>query len=471
MKKTQLALALLTSLSIIACSSGSNDQPGENAQLVALRNEKAANDKKVAELEERIKTLQSEKSALTSAQEALEKAKAALETDKQNLEKLLAEQSAITPAQMQVLTQEIADKSKQVSDLQTTVANQVNQIASLQKQVADLVADEESRLKAEEAAKRAQEAKEAAEKALAEQEAAAKAAKEAEERQKQEDAAKQAAEEARKQAESEKLAKQAIVAQYASSYYADKEDSLVYKTLTDESAKQAFIDEVKGRNNLTAGNCATTDRSVCSKKTQAGTVIQSYQQSYAGYAVIRETAPRDENMEETLAQASTPNNAFVYYVEQPTADKNAIVEGTYKGMVSYSRRNTGVVTSNGNLVLNVKGDQISGKVTTGVGARARDVITFNQGQIQQQGNQVNFNGSVTFHNGSFANDDKADFSGSYRGTFGGETGQQVAGVFESESTQAVERKDANGVSVLDAKGHRIYDAQKSVQGAFLAERE
>lgn len=475
MNKTRIAFACFTAFSIIACSSGSNEQPGEDAQLVALRNSQAIAAQKIADLEAKIKTLQEEKSTLNNAQEALQKAKQALEVDKQALAAKLAESAGGNPVEIQALRQEIADKAKQVTSLQQTIADQTAQIARLQSQVVDLTSDTEAKAKAEKeaqaAAEKAQKEKEAADKAKAEQDAAQKAVEEAAAQQAKNEAEKQAALEAQKKAEAEKLAKEAIVKQYATRYFSGKPESVTYQILTDEAKKADFIADVKKKTNLSAGNCAAGTRGLCSSSLPVGTIVQSYTQSYAGYAVIREKLSNQEK-EESQEQASMPNNSYVYYVDTPTTDKSMVKEGyEYKGMVSYSRQNKAPVVSNGALTLKVHDNQISGKVTTGTGSKARDVMVFDNANIVQNEGRIDFSGNVTFKAASFSNKEKADIDGTYRGTFAGANAEQVVGVFESNHNEAVKRVNEDGSDFIDAKGHRIFDADKSVQGAFWGTRE
>ena len=240
--------------------------------------------------------------------------------------------------------------------------------------------------------------------------------------------------------------------------------------MTDDNQKQKFIDEAKNKTNLTAGPCSVSTKSSCSNSNQPGTMIQSYTQSYAGYAVIREKL-RNVDVEETQEQASMPANSYIYYVDTPTTDKKQVVDATYKGMVSYSRKNTGAVTSNGALTLNVKDDHINGNVITGVGTKQKEVMAFNNAEIKQTNGRVEFAGDVTFRASSFSNKDKKDFDGVYHGEFAGANAEQVVGVFESKDNAAVKRLKDNGSDYLDSNGYRVYDADKAVQGAFWGSKE
>lgn len=244
------------------------------------------------------------------------------------------------------------------------------------------------------------------------------------------------AEEAEKLKEAQYQANVATVKNYSNSYFAN-DSSAIYKYLTDETEKAKLIATINSQSNISDGTCASTNTSktqgACSTALEKGTVLGSYKQSYSSYAAIREDYNKDiENV---------PSNSYVYMVSTPTLDKNAVVDATYKGQVSYSYRNRPAITTIDGLTLNVKDATISGNVVeTTVSGSGKvtntTVMTFNDGAISASDEKVAFSGDVTFHYGSraFNTSTKADFNGTYKGQFAGANAEEVVGTFESTGT-------------------------------------
>lgn len=489
-----VAVAILFSLGVTACSTGSSEKPGEDARTVALRTQAIQNQEKIKELEAqktelngKVETLEKQKAELeqkvSSLTTNLENSKTELATLQNKLAETVANNNSATNQEVSNLQKQIADKTAEIATLNSQIANQTAELAektvqaqkqaeevlALKKQVVELASDAETKAKAEAEAKAAEEA---ANKAKAEAEAAKKAAEEqaqveklakeaaeaeakaAEEAKKVAEAkaaeeAKKAAEEAANKAKEEAEAKaaqeaaaqlavqkaqtEARFARYANSTFAKDENSRIYKAMSSEDAYKALVTDAKTKMDFPAA-CAA--RNGCGKTEAVGSVLASQKtSSYAGYAVLR-----DEYLD------NKPINAFFIYNEKPTTDKAQIVNATYKGKVSYSRQFLPNVNTNENLVLNVTDMQISGKVTNTTGSGVvNDVITFNTANIDANSDgAMAFNGSVTFHAKRFGNAE--NLSGSYKGEFAGDNAEHVIGTFESKGT----------------------DKASSIQGAFSA---
>lgn len=475
-----VAVAILFSLGVTACSTGSSEKPGEDARTVALRTQSIQNQEKIKELEAqktelngKVATLEKQKAELeqkvSSLTTNLENSKTELATLQNKLAETVANNNAATNQEVSNLQKQIADKTAEIATLNSQIASQTSELAektaqaqkqaeevlALKKQVVELASDAETKAKAEAEAKAAEEAAnkakaeaEAAKKMAEEQAQAEKLAKEAAEEAKKaaeakaaeeaankakEEAEEKAAQEAAAQLAAQKAQTEARFARYANSTFAKDENSRIYKAMASEDAYKALVAEAKTKMDFPAA-CAA--RNGCGKTEAAGSVLASQKtSSYAGYAVLR-----DEYLE------NKPINAFFIYNEKPTTDKAQIVNATYKGKVSYSRQFLPNVNTNENLVLNVTDMQISGKVTNTTGSGVvNDVITFNTANIDANSDgAMAFNGSVTFHAKRFGNAE--NLSGSYKGEFAGDNAEHVIGTFESKGT----------------------DKASSIQGAFSA---
>lgn len=482
-----VAVAILFSLGVTACSTGSSEKPGEDARTVALRTQSIQNQEKIKELEAqktelngKVATLEKQKAELeqkvSSLTTNLENSKTELATLQNKLAETIANNNAATNQEVSNLQKQIADKTAEIATLNSQIASQTSELAektaqaqkqaeevlALKKQVVELASDAETKAKAEAEAKAAEEAAnkakaeaEAAKKVAEEQAQAEKLAKEAAEAEAKaaeeakkvaeakaaEEAANKAKEEAEEKAAQEAAAQlaaqkaqiEARFARYANSTFAKDENSRIYKAMASEDAYKALVAEAKTKMDFPAA-CAA--RNGCGKTEAAGSVLASHKtSSYAGYAVLR-----DEYLE------NKPINSFFIYNEKPTTDKSQIVNATYKGKVSYSRQFLPNVNTNENLVLNVTDMQISGKVTNTTGSGVvNDVITFNTANIDANSDgAMAFNGSVTFHAKRFGNAE--NLSGSYKGEFAGDNAEHVIGTFESKGT----------------------DKASSIQGAFSA---
>ncbi len=152
----------------------------------------------------------------------------------------------------------------------------------------------------------------------------------------------------------------------------------------------------------------------------------SHKQSYSGYAVIRET----------YGSATAPANSFVALPNVPTTDRKVVVDATYKGQASYSSKFNPNVLTRGDFTLTVKGDSVSGVVNNPptMNGDIFPLVTFKDGAINATSAGVTFNGvaefSGRFFNGGAKN---PDLPGTYHGAFAGKNGEEVVGVFETNS--------------------------------------
>lgn len=206
----------------------------------------------------------------------------------------------------------------------------------------------------------------------------------------------------------------------ASSYFAGQTGSYTYKYLTDETERAKLISAINEKSNMTS-SCNNNSSSICYKTTEAGTLLGVYKQSYSSYAVIREGYDADHN---------TPSNSYIYIVGTPLADKSLALNATYKGQAAYTRKNFPNIVTQADFELTVSDTQVSGRINKANGDTA---VTFNQGDITVENNTVGFNGTATFHKGSFSNSADADFSGTYQGAFAGANAEEVVGIFESDN--------------------------------------
>jgi hypothetical protein len=225
--------------------------------------------------------------------------------------------------------------------------------------------------------------------------------------------------------------------------------SQAYKYLTDESAKQELLNKISTMSNLT-GPCTSARGSNCASSLPSGTVVAAYKQSYSNYAIIREPYNADNRVK--------PANSFVYLVTHatPETNKTAALNATYKGQASYSRNNFPNIVTRNDLILTTTDSTIQGVLNAEPTSRGLvyPVITFNAGQINVSGGNVNFSGNALFHarffnSSSSGNGNDQDLTGSYAGVFAGSNAEEVVGTFETGN----------------------YSDEKAVQGAFIGRKQ
>lgn len=218
--------------------------------------------------------------------------------------------------------------------------------------------------------------------------------------------------------------------------------------LNTEEGIQKLLADMNERANFTIAACGSATG--CNNNLAAGTLLGKYQQSYTGYAAIRgETSTETD----AAGHRSKPMNSFVALVMEPTTNRAAVVDAEYKGMVSYSRQNSGTVVNRDTLTMRVQGSQISGEVVSINNKNESDtVMRFNPAEIRSENNQVAFNGSAVFYPRYFGASDYKDYDnqieGVYQGQFGGANAEEVVGTFNSNNTSY----------------------ETSVQGAFAAKK-
>lgn len=506
---TNVAVAILLSLGVTACSSSGGDSGLKNLQDAGISGTKAEKTKaKVnnetsekgddytsntlatadviakAKAEIAAKAAKAEQEKLAEqkrqAEEIARKEQerlAAEETAKKEQERLAAEEAA-RKEQARLAAEETARKEQEHLAAEEAAKKEQERLAA--EEAAKLAAAEEARkeaerLAAEAEAKRTAEALAAAEEAkklaaqkeaerLAAEESAKKAAEELarlEEERKAEIArleAERKAEEAR--LEAERKAKEEAEAQKVAEELARKTevDNQITKKLgsafamTAGSASYEYLNDDAQKAKLAeilekdTSQCKTETGTKCAKNAQKGDVIFSDKLSYAGYAIIRE---------ESANVDSTPQNAYVVSVFTPTTDKATVVDATYKGQAVFTSKNTtnytgytqktGYITE---LTLNVKNNVVSGDLKRTTGKQHATLVTFNDAAVQEGNNAVVFTGEAVFHGKALALKEKTDQAGVYRGQFAGAKAEEVVGTFETKSTE----KD------------------NSVQGAFMGTR-
>lgn len=182
-------------------------------------------------------------------------------------------------------------------------------------------------------------------------------------------------------------------------------------------------------------------------KLPEGTVLSTSANQYGGYAVIRET------YSDTIGGGDQPFNRYVAVAKSATADKNAVVDATYKGTAAYSTGNMITLMEKTNqgeyqfeLTLNVKDNAVSGGITnTNAGIQEKraelgqpvEMISFKQTAVSVKDNVVGFNGDAQFNYGwGFLPSANGDGKGTYQGTFTGENAEEVVGTFSTLDTQA-----------------------------------
>lgn len=182
-------------------------------------------------------------------------------------------------------------------------------------------------------------------------------------------------------------------------------------------------------------------------KLPEGTVLSTSANQYGGYAVIRET------YSDTIGGGDQPFNRYVAVAKTATADKNAVVDATYKGTAAYSTGNMITLMEKTNqgeyqfeLTLNVKDNAVSGGITnTNAGIQEKraelgqpvEMISFKQTAVSVKDNVVGFNGDAQFNYGwGFLPSANGDGKGTYQGTFTGENAEEVVGTFSTLDTQA-----------------------------------
>ncbi|QIW15563.1 hypothetical protein A4G20_04080 [Pasteurellaceae bacterium RH1A] len=214
------------------------------------------------------------------------------------------------------------------------------------------------------------------------------------------------------------------------SYFADKVDSASYKYLTDAIQYNEFVSKAKAAEALPA-ICSNAGTSRCRAGTvEVGTVIGGKNNSYSGYAAIRET--------HGLADQGIPTNAFAYYVDTPTTNNAAILDATYKGQVSWTRGNGPAINTYDSLTMTVKNGQVSGVATRTQGNTnvvTYDAITFNTADITVSDTGATFSGTANFLNRYFntsAEDNMGTVAGTYKGAFAGTNAEEVVGTFETD---------------------------------------
>lgn len=213
--------------------------------------------------------------------------------------------------------------------------------------------------------------------------------------------------------------------------------------------------------------CAVAGKNInacigASNAIEKGSVIYTDQLSYAGYATIRSQIP------EGAGYNSEPVNSYVAIAKMATRDKNAVVDATYKGGVSYTNNNLATIIGKQNngayiaeLTLNVKDQQVSGvienvnasinekRISQGV---AKELVTLTQTSINLDDGVVGFNGEARFNYGQGFLLNSAGTTvgiGTYQGVFAGENAEEVVGTFSTNDTSS----------------------NYSVQGAFLGTRQ
>lgn len=211
-----------------------------------------------------------------------------------------------------------------------------------------------------------------------------------------------------------------------------------------------LLQTINEQKNLEAGTCSVGQaRSGCFRDLPAGTVLGSVKQSYSSYAAIRGT------YHDSDTTPNEPINSYVALVNEPTTDRTAVVDATYRGKVSYSRQNQGNIVTRDSLVMTVRNNQISGNITmTAMTGKTTEVLAFKPSNIVAENNQITFSGDATFNKSFFYSDtltetyDDTPIQGTYNGIFAGSKAEEVVGTFHSNNTERV----------------------NSVQGAFAAKK-
>lgn len=209
-------------------------------------------------------------------------------------------------------------------------------------------------------------------------------------------------------------------------------------TLTEfnsESGKQALLEAMQERTNITAGTCSNSSSSICSSSTAAGTLLGAYNQSYSAYAVIRNDYEKDE--EGKKSNEEEPSNVYIALVTNPTTELSSVVDATYTGLVSYSRQNAPNIITRDTLTMRVKDHQVSGEATqTTNSGVVHNTITFESANIVQGSDGIVFSGNAVFRQNSFysSNDYEGDIQGKYQGIFAGSQAEEMIGTFHSNNT-------------------------------------
>ena len=469
-KTKNLAIAILISLGVAACSSGKNDSPGisveENQSYQAVSTIKASGSvaenfsqqaEAAANSAEAAATSAQKASTEQAAQRALDQAKSALQSATNAQQEITKQQEKATPELNKALkvNSQIGDTLKQIEQAK---ANADQAVAKAQAAVE----------RAQQAFNQLQEKlKQQAEQAKAEKEAAEKAQKEAEEQAAKEAAdkaeaerlaAEKAAKEAAEKAEKERQAAEQVAFQLATTAYsAARTDSVAqdYKTF---EKRAALLAEIKGQQKNTekdGTSCATgsskspADCFAGSNGVEGkskGTLLAYYGQAYSGYAVIREEYSNLRPTENT-----GDANAYLALADENnlTKDKAAVTNATYNGRASYSKDGNAVVFSD-KVQMTVKDDQISGYVYRNKTVRGKEITEtyaeFQQGQINAENGRVTFNGNALINMSPGQNEGSTPMAaknidknqaGHYQGTFVGAQAQEMVGTFETTEDNSV----------------------------------
>lgn len=190
--------------------------------------------------------------------------------------------------------------------------------------------------------------------------------------------------------------------------------------------KQAvLLAKIEALRNVSTETCsaACNDTNV-----KTGDVVKAYKTSYANYAVVREAYDRENR--------ATPTNTYIATVMEPTTDKAAVVNATYKGQASWSSSNRFNVRTEADLTLTVDNNNISGELKQTSPTSSGNyptLMTFNHAEIKQKEGVVGFEGTVDFKPRSYNSAAKTDLNGTYQGYFAGSQAQEVIGTFQSNT--------------------------------------
>lgn len=382
MKKTviNIAVALLLSLGVTACgSSGKESHPNPQPDVSAT--ELAAAKKIAEDARKEADTALADKKA---AEEDLAEANEKLTEAKRNLEQASAQNTA-DAAEINRLKGEL-ESAKQATETAQ---------AALQKAQADL-----------------QQAQQALDAALA-----ANANTGELDQLKAEKAAREQADK--------------IKANFANSYFVGQSGSETNKLQNDVESKAKLIAAIEGK----AGTCDAGNNSGCTLTSlEKGTILSTKNQSYSGYAVVREAY--DEGN-----AAVNPINSYIAVVKTPTTNKAAVTNATYQGYATYTAKNARTMAGENTtapksavLTLTVTDHNVSGAITRETGKTPANLVTLDTAKIQTSANNMlTFEGDATFHKviGITAN----SAEGTYRGAFAGSNAEEVVGTFETHSTE------------------------------------
>lgn len=400
MKKTTLALTVLVSLGLVACSSSETKYTTDTAAIASANVRANTAETKVADLTTLLATetanVNTLSAQLTEANSTVEYLTAQLAQVSQS------STNAVNSEALSTLQAELKSAQDNVATLTSSLSEATSKLQSLGTELSEanvsLTSAQNAQKTAEEALANAQITL-----AQAQMEAVQLGVKIANQNR------------AIAKAVSNETQNVIVRANSATSYHLANNTSEIYKALSSAENYAELVQKAKNAEDFYASCATSTNKEVvsygCHKGIETGTVLKSYKMSYAGYGALRENY-------ETNNEVGQPLNSFFTYVDVPTTDKSK-VSGNYSGSASLSRNNT-LAMNTYNVDLAVADEVIAGTVTN----NGKEFLKFNEAQIVSDGASVTFAGQMLATNWDNA-------EGVWQGQFAGENAEQVVGTFET----------------------------------------